>query len=50
MINAWFTKVEEVLADAGLNPEDEGIANRLWNCDETGFCTPASVPHPLPPN
>ena len=38
-----FDKVEEVLSSAGLDPSDPATAARLWNCDETAFCTCKSV-------
>ena len=31
-----------MLTKAGLDPEDLIIATRLWNCDETAFCTSVS--------
>ena len=39
IIREWFKKVEEVLSTAGLDPHDPDTATRLWNCDETAFCT-----------
>ena len=38
-----FDKVEEVLLSAGLDPSDPATAARLWNYDETAFCTCTSV-------
>ena len=43
IVYAWFDKVEAVLSSAGLNPSDPAIKPRLWNCDETAFCTSAST-------
>ena len=43
VIDAWFDRVKEVLTTAGLDPTDPKIAVRLWNCDETGFCTSSSA-------
>ncbi len=39
-VNAWFSKVSQVLEDAGLGdlPPDE-LGKRMWNCDETAFAT-----------
>ena len=43
ILTAWFEKVKEVLAKNGLTIEDdEEISARLWNCDETAFCTSVS--------
>ena len=39
VINAWFNKLDEVFANAGLDPYDPQVQCRLWNCDETAFCT-----------
>ena len=44
IINAWFDKLDEVFSSAGLNPYNPSVASRLWNCDETAFCTsPAAI-------
>lgn len=37
--NAWFDQLDKVFASAGIKPDDPSIACRLWNCDETAFCT-----------
>ena len=42
IIGAWFDEVNAMLTKAGLDPEDPTIATRLWNCDETAFCTSVS--------
>ena len=43
ILMAWFEKVKEVLTKNGLTVEDdEAISARLWNCDETAFCTSVS--------
>ena len=42
VIDAWFDQVQKTFLEAGLNVADPGIACRLWNCDETGFCTSSS--------
>ena len=39
IITEWFRKVAEVLSAVGLDPKDPDTAKRLWNCDETAFCT-----------
>ena len=39
IINAWFDKLDEVFSSAGLDPHNPSVASRLWNCDETAFCT-----------
>ena len=40
VFDAWFKRVEDVLLKAGLSELfiDE-LKHRIWNCDETGFCT-----------
>ena len=38
MINSWFTKLETFLADIKLLQTPD-LSARLWNADETGFCT-----------
>ena len=43
IINGWIDKLEDVLKSAGLETSNPAIANRLWNCDETGFSTSASA-------
>lgn len=42
IITAWFDKVNDVITKADLNFKDPAIATRLWNCDETAFCTSVS--------
>ena len=39
MIDDWFKKVEAFLKEINLSPD---ISSRLWNTDETGFCTSAA--------
>ena len=43
IINAWFDKLNEVFSSAGLDPYNPSVASRLWNCDETAFCTPPKL-------
>ena len=43
IVEAWFDKVEAFLREVGLDPSDPSIATRLWNCDETAFCTAVSA-------
>ena len=43
IIRMWLDKVEEMLSSAGLDPSDPATAARLWNCDETAFCTSVSA-------
>lgn len=39
-ISAWISKVEAIVADAGLGElTSEELAQRMWNCDETAFAT-----------
>ena len=42
IICAWFDKVEKALEEAGLDPTDTNTGQRLWNCDESAFCTTAA--------
>ena len=42
IIGVWFDEINSILTKAGLDPKDPGIATRLWNCDETAFCTSVS--------
>ena len=40
MICQWFQRVENMFVKTGLNhlsPND--LQHRIWNCDESGFCT-----------
>ena len=39
VINAWFDNLDKIFATSGLNPKNPDISCRLWNCDETAFCT-----------
>jgi len=41
ILRAWFDKVKEALTKNGLKV-DETTSTRLWNCDETAFCTSVS--------
>ena len=41
-INAFFDRLETSFKDDGLDLTDPEVAHRLWNCDETAFCTSAS--------
>ena len=39
-VNAWILKVKMMVNKAGLGDlTTEGLAQRMWNCDETGFAT-----------
>ena len=42
ILRAWFDKVKEALSKNRLQIDDEAISTRLWNCDETAFCTSVS--------
>ncbi len=37
-MDAWFSKVEECLNDLNVLDAPD-LSSRLWNADETGFCT-----------
>lgn len=40
VIDAWFTRVKNVLNKSGLESvTNEELSCRIWNCDETGFST-----------
>ena len=40
VLDEWFSKVQSLFSSTKLQDLDETeIAKRLWNCDETGFCT-----------
>lgn len=40
VLDEWFAKVKSLFHSTKLEDFDEAkIAQRLWNCDETGFCT-----------
>ena len=40
VLDEWFLKVQSLFSFTKLQDFDETeIAKRLWNCDETGFCT-----------
>lgn len=43
ILTAWFDQVEDVLRSAGIDPCDPSAATRLWNGDETSFCTSVSA-------
>jgi hypothetical protein len=47
-IGAWFDRLEDFLSKVGLKdmPNDE-LQHRLWNCDETGFCSAQACPRIL---
>ena len=38
VVDAFFGKLENLYQHTGL-ADVEDLANRVWNCDETGFCT-----------
>ena len=38
MINSWFQKLEKFLDEIGITHAPD-LSSRLWNTDETGFCT-----------
>ena len=44
VMDAWFERVEKTFSESGLNklPLEE-LKHRVWNCDETGFCTSAAA-------
>ncbi|XP_065920314.1 uncharacterized protein [Dysidea avara] len=40
VLDEWFERVRKLFASSKLDKfESEAIVERLWNCDETGFCT-----------
>ena len=40
VFDEWFNKVEKLLEVSGLKDlSDEELKQRMWNCDESGFCT-----------
>ena len=40
VLDEWFEWVRKLFASSKLDKfESETIAERLWNCDKTGFCT-----------
>jgi len=40
VLDEWFERVRKLFVSSKLDKFDyEAIADRLWNCDETGFCT-----------
>ena len=39
-VDEWFSKVQSLFYSNKLQDFDEAeIAKRLWNCDDSGFCT-----------
>lgn len=38
VINSWFQKLETFLKEIDIR-EAPDLSSRLWNADETGFCT-----------
>ena len=44
VMDAWFERVGKLYSETGLSelPIEE-LRKRIWNCDETGFCTSAAV-------
>ena len=38
-VHAFFDRLESSLEEDGLNTLDPEVAHRMWNCDETAFCT-----------
>ena len=38
VIDSWFERVQSFLQKIGI-ADREDLPSRLWNCDETGFCT-----------
>ena len=38
-VDAFFDRLESSLAEDHLDPKDPEVACRLWNCNETAFCT-----------
>ena len=41
-MNAFFDSLEKTFVESGLDLRDPATAHRLWNCDETAFCTSAT--------
>ena len=41
VLMAFFDSLEKSYNESGLNMEDPTVAHRIWNCDETAFCTSA---------
>ena len=40
VINAWFDQLDQVFTNVAFDPYDPlMMQHRLWNCDETAFCT-----------
>ena len=38
VMDSWFKKVKCTIEGLGIADRDD-LASRMWNCDETGFCT-----------
>lgn len=38
VVSSFFTRVKNLFEKTGLSSAPD-LANRIWNCDETGFCT-----------
>ena len=38
VIDSWIEKVQNTLQQIGISDRPD-LASRIWNCDETGFCT-----------
>ena len=41
-MNTFFDVLEKSFRESGLEFKDPVFANRLWNCDESAFCTSAT--------
>jgi len=40
VLDEWFQKVQHLFETSGMTKFDQkDIGQRVWNCDETGFCT-----------
>ena len=45
VVDAWLEKVKKVFQEVGLIKRGRAVkdlSNRMWNCDETAFCTSAT--------
>ena len=43
VFDEWFKRVSKLFCDIGFSDMDEDeLQHRLWNCDESGFCTAVS--------
>ena len=42
VLTAFFDSLEKSYSESGLDMKDPTVAHRIWNCDETAFCTSAT--------